>query len=327
MSFLALSIEASESRIEYKTLKGVVERLWQIDQSAEFSIFAGFSLDLCRKIKKNDVIILGGPIFLQTILILFIFLCRKKIVFLVWDTYPVCINGVPFGNPLKIKIQIWGEWLVKNLVDLFVLPSADFMEAFSDTKSVVIPFWPLKVVDNVIEKTGSENKFSNESRAIRVLFCGQNNFTRDLNSCYSMLKDCFDFEFDLLIASDTAPDSEILENPDVSFLGYLSTSELAAVAADADIGLITLNEGLDNPAFPSKIFDYVRYGLPIVYFGPKLDAYENIILNHLGGYVLKRGELVTVNDLIRNFRKRNKNTFLDTVCFTTSNALELKQII
>ena len=325
MNFLALSVEASENRVEYKTLKGVVEKLRKIDQTAEFSIFSGFSLDLCRKIKKNDVIILGGPIFLQTFLILFISLFRKKIVFLVWDTYPVCINGVPFGSPLKVKIQIFGEWLARNLIDLYVLPSADFVEAFSGCKTVVIPFWPSELVDNVTERYHSTINVRDERRPIKVLFAGQINFTRALNRSYSIMKNSFDFDFELLIASDSASDCAVLQNPGVNFLGYLSTSELASVAADADVGLISLNDGLDNPAFPSKVFDYVRHGLPIVYIGPNLSAYENIITKHLGGCVLKQGESVTFNDLIRNFSRQNKIEFVDAVCFTPSNALKFKE--
>jgi hypothetical protein len=39
------------------------------------------------------------------------------------------------------------------------------------------------------------------------------------------------------------------------------------------LGLISLHHGLDQPGYPSKVFDYVAANLPIIYFGRHLPAF------------------------------------------------------
>jgi hypothetical protein len=42
-------------------------------------------------------------------------------------------------------------------------------------------------------------------------------------------------------------------------------------------GLVSLNPLMDQPGFPSKTFDYLASGLPVLYFGRALPAYTSAI--------------------------------------------------
>ena len=96
-------------------------------------------------------------------------------------------------------------------------------------------------------------------------------------------------------------ESFILENPNLPILyhGELSRKELHKELLKYDIAIIPLLDRIYG-SVPSKIFEYAKLGLPMIYFGG--GEGETIIKNHNLGWIAKAGDYDDLNKVISNIR-------------------------
>ena len=60
----------------------------------------------------------------------------------------------------------------------------------------------------------------------------------------------------------------------VKFFGYVSTKEIAAIMAEADLGVVPKKaDSFGNEAFSTKIFEFMSLGIPVVASSTKIDRY------------------------------------------------------
>ena len=103
---------------------------------------------------------------------------------------------------------------------------------------------------------------------------------------------------------------------------------LKAELLKSDAGLICLSPDLDTPGFPSKIFDYVKAGLPSLYFGPSLEAYISILeTSGVGINVCScEGLDKTVVENLKVDIGKNAIQFREITCLTNSAVLRFLAI-
>lgn len=95
----------------------------------------------------------------------------------------------------------------------------------------------------------------------------------------------------------------------IIYHGEVSRKELHNVLLRYDITIIPLLNRIYG-SLPSKIFEYARIGLPMLYFGG--GEGEALVKNHQLGWVASAGDYEMLNDVISNIHKTDLNLDLRT---------------
>ena len=107
-----------------------------------------------------------------------------------------------------------------------------------------------------------------------------------------------------------------LLSKDCSFCGFVPQAEMARLMAGVDIGFFSLSDDTYAYATPTKLFDYIEAGVPIVASLPNGAARE-IVERHEIGLVAERGDVeglanciqeMVANDELRERCKTNMRT-------------------
>ena len=152
-----------------------------------------------------------------------------------------------------------------------------------------------------------KNTTPSESKKIRVVYAGL------LGVAQGVLKLCKEIDFnpiELHIYGTGAEEDEInnfiSKNPHlpITFHGSLKREALHQVLIDFDVTIIPLLHRIYG-SVPSKIFEYARLGLPIIYFGGG-EGEAIIKCNHLG-WTAEAGNYNALNELLNEFKKEDFN--------------------
>lgn len=201
-------------------------------------------------------------------------LIGRKIIIFQWDIYPTTIAGRPFMTSMARRFAHLIEAKTLRLATVIVLPSEDFRSMSSARNPVIFPLWPQsELPQDPVRVVPAPDDVTH------IAFAGQINELRGLRECIAHLRERSQGKIVLhIFSSDTFADE--LQQNDVLRLehhGYVSRSELHDWLARMHFGLISLNPRLDQPGFPSKTFDYLAAGLPILYFGRPLPAFTGLL--------------------------------------------------
>lgn len=259
---------------------------------------------------KSDLIIVHSALFLSFHYIILGKLFKKKIIGFVWDKYPVIIFGLRYDRRLVRKFVDFIEEISLRFCDEIIVCNSDFVDDGILKNSHLLNFWP-PVVIPLIE----DPSYASE---IRIIFSGQINKTRDLESAFFRLNELCRVPFTLFVASTDSLPSTLLGYESVKHIGFLPKNELSIFVQSCHFGLISLSKGFEGPGFPSKTFDYLSAGRPCLYYGPRLSEYISIIMESGVGYDLDSLDSIS----IETFSELNKNflgkvhAFNKRVCLT-----------
>lgn len=226
------------------------------------------------QVMRSDTLLLHSYVALAFPSILLAWILRKRIVVVHWDVYPITVNGDRLGGRGRALFDRIEQFAV-NLATRVVLPTEDFA-AFVDHPDVrYLPLWPSLPINAAPVRPARDR-----SEPIRVAFVGQTNLTRGMSEAILRLGDEAPHLFELHVFSPNPPDpvwSTLAPNVTVIARNYLERTELIAALAEMDFGLISLHPGMGQPGFPSKSFDYAAAGLPMIYTGRPLMAFEALL--------------------------------------------------
>ena len=224
------------------------------------------------RVVMSDVVICHSYATLSFTSILLAKILRKKVLIIAWDVYPISINGDKLNKSIYRSLFDGVEKGIYFLADKIILPSSDFEKWFEGYETKIISLW------NTFEVRPIKAKKFNPEDPIKVVFAGHIDETRGIFEFFNLVSDKYrnKFIFHHAGSGDVASRCEIEAMEYVSH-GNLNISELEVLLGEMDMGLVSLNPHLDQPGFPSKTFDYLAQGLPVLYFGPKLDGYLSAI--------------------------------------------------
>ncbi|MGL1044544.1 hypothetical protein ACSTD6_20270 [Vibrio vulnificus] len=292
----------------------------EIDNDVEFIKFKSFSsfFSCCYSLLRTKVVIFHSPFLLSFPLIFLSWIFNKKIVLFMWDVYPVLISGRRYDTSLRRRIFDKIENMAIDMASLIYVPSDDFRLAGFDNIIKTRNFWHCDEVNN--------SKRDDNKDKIKVIFAGQINETRDLTSAFYSLKSYFvDVDFELIIASPNEVPYDLINNKEVRCIGSLTASELTKVYNECHFGLVSLNLNLSKYAFPSKTFDYISTGLPILYYGPVDTVFCDYLIKTKVGVCL---ELCNVYDadsyryVVENFKCLSK-VFIRKTCLDSNSVKKM----
>ena len=240
------------------------------------------------QIIKSEAIILHSYVALSLPTVLLAWVLRKRIIMVMWDTYPITVNGQRLGGRFRRLFDSIEQFAVK-LATRVVIPTEDFAGFITHPDVRVMPLWPSLPLGQTVPR-----RQRSADQPVRLAFVGQAGLTRGLPEAILRLAKQAPTRFELHIFSPHPPEPEwssLAPNVTVFGRGYLTRDVLLAALDDMDFGLISLHPGMGQPGFPSKTFDYLASGLPVIYTGRPLPAFEALIERTGVGIPLRDAEI------------------------------------
>jgi hypothetical protein len=235
------------------------------------------------KIVSSDIIILHSYAALSLPSVLLAWALRLEIVIVMWDAYPITLDGKPLDGLFRKAMNRLENFII-SLSTRLIIPSMDFAPFVKHTDVRVLPLWPSVPLGRVAKRTHHQS-----GQPIRLAFVGQAVLTRGLPHAIARLGEHSQVQFELHIFSPRPPEGDvhaIAPNVRVVVRNYLPREDLIAALDQMDFGLISLHPGMGQPGFPSKVFDCVAAGLPVLYTGRALPAFEALLERTGVGFVL-----------------------------------------
>ncbi len=231
-----------------------------------------------KMIFRSRQIVTHSPVAVHFLGLLFAKITGKRIALVIWDEYPVTIGGSRFDRRLIRKLSDWLENMALSLSTIQIVPSKDFLRTNNFKRAIFVPFWPSPDIETQVTRSHRDDPLPAEVQksTIDIAFCGQINAIRALDKfCEHLDGNCVD-DVNLHIFSYCSFQFQS-EKITVIQHGYLEHGALMQALATMDFGVVSLAPQFDQSAFPSKTFDYLIAGLPVIYFGKDLPHYTDIL--------------------------------------------------
>jgi hypothetical protein len=274
--FFSFLITADDNRIESRIMNGFYDNLKVNKRNLIFRRIklSPFSMSFSAIVQlfRSRVIVVHSPFLHAFPLIILGRLLGAELWAFAWDFYPVKLAGHRYDQRLTRKVADLIEIMMLKLCKRIYVPSEDFLSVKIFVRAKVVRMLP-KFDTNPVLKFPKVDS----SSPLKFIFSGQINKTRGIDEVLSVLINKCNKDFKLFIASNDIPPGNVFDHPNVIFLGKLTPKELDYYYGICDLGLVSLSKSFEGPAFPSKTFEYVLHGLPVVYHGPKLSAFLTML--------------------------------------------------
>jgi glycosyltransferase involved in cell wall biosynthesis len=236
-----------------------------------------FNVEKAPLVYSSEVIVLHTTILTLLPLVVLAKILRKKIVLFQWDVYPASIAGVEYKASFFRSVFFFLDKHSLRFADEIIVPSEDFRSFIQARDIKVMPLWPeasLALKDFSPVSVDGEN--------IQICFAGQINPLRGLDKFLLHLQQIASPERIVIhvYSDDRLPENLIdlcNERISITHHGILSRADLQKTLRKMHFGLISLHPQMDTPGYPSKTFDYVAAGVPLLYFGRKLPDYTRML--------------------------------------------------
>ena len=237
------------------------------------------------KLIRAEVLVFHSYLIFSLPNILVARLLGKRVIVFQWDVYPTTLKGRPMKQSKARGLMDRLDARLYGLANTIVVPSIDFIPCLSHKDIRVMPIWPnTRQMANLT--VGSECTLSLASKRERTIdepwrlcFAGQLTKSRGLEVAADHLAMSILQPFELhLFSSDPLPEMLLTETRfRVVKHEFLPPDELSQALSDMDFGLVSLHTDMDQPAFPSKLFEFAGARLPVLYFGPSLPGFREIL--------------------------------------------------
>lgn len=261
-------------------------------------------------VARTDVLVVHSSLALNLLPILAAKMLGRPVLAFVWDILP---DAPRAAGLIENRLLLWlyerAERLGYRLVSTIVIPSADYEPWLvrSGRAPEIVPLWPADPLLSPDVSGGS-------SETLRVGFAGRVNTLRGLESAIDMLIERWMGDrIELNLFGPDDPPEALLDRAahddrfDLIAHGFVPTGILQERLSALDVGCVCLAPEVALPAFPSKTMAYLSAGLPVVFCGPKMPAFEEWITSHGFGFVLRDEKMVLSPDSIRATRDALEN--------------------
>lgn len=287
-----------------------ITRLWLFASNSKNSIlrfFAMFSYSLSLAIYflthqiPNTVIIQSPPILVAFTSLLTLKSKKRTLILNVSDLWPIA--GKELGvlkNGLLLKVFEKIEKFNYKNADIILGQSQEIITHINaiapNKKTIVYRNYPDFKISDI-------NYSKNQSEKITIVYAGLLGVAQGILKLLTSL-DYSKIEIHIYGSGfeTEAIKQYINKNPSlpITYHGQLDRKLLHETIKNYDITIIPLLKRIYG-SVPSKIFEYARLGLPIVYFGG--GEGEHIIKKHKLGWVAKAGDYSNLNTIINSIDK------------------------
>jgi len=279
------------------------KKVGKVDKNSFFSRIKGavgssilLAFDLFKNIKKEDKALVVTNPFLIIFFVALIRLIKKfEYTLLVHDVFPE--NTIPAGlknkNTISYKLlKIVFDWSYRKADKVIVLgedmKELLLLKGVSNTSIDVITNWFDDDVKN--EEIDKEEYLGipNIEGKIIVGFAGNVGRVQGLDKFIECFNKVGNNKLVLVIVGDGAMLEELTENnkanDNIYFLGSKRRSDQSLFLNSFDIALVTLENGMYGLGVPSKSYNILRVGKPILYIGDRNSEIDLMINKYECGW-------------------------------------------
>ncbi|MBT8208410.1 MAG: glycosyltransferase family 4 protein [Acidimicrobiia bacterium] len=173
---------------------------------------------------------------------------------------------------------------------------------------------PIRVINNFMVSDSSNvevpPEYLKREGVFRAIFAGNLGLVQGLDNVVEaarLLLDNGDIEFSFM-GSGFAEESlrshaQELGLSNVTFLPFLPEEQAQTVLRDADVGIISLMEGINQFAYPSKILAYLEAGLPLLAVADRGSDLADTVVESGAGLACPPGDPVALAGLVEKLAR------------------------
>lgn len=292
---------------------------------------------LLFKYRKHEIVYVTNPpmSYLCSLIL------KRSFSVIVYDTYPDALRNIGI-KPGHWFYELWSGWnrkLFANAKCVYTLSEGmanQLTNYVARERIKVVPLWSGSEAFAPIEK--SQNSFAKEHSLqdkFVVMYSGNMGYTHNVDvliKVAELLKAHEHIHF-LLVGEgkkkeQMLKDVERLQLRNCTFLGYQPFDVLPNSLATADLAVVTLNEETALTSVPSKTFNLLAVGAPLLCIAPKISEIANLVEKFKNGEVYdahETSEIVSfILELSQNPEKKkmmSEQSLIAAKAYTKDNAL------
>lgn len=249
---------------------------------------------------------------------------------IVFDTYPDALSniGIKKGNPL---FSLWAKWnrkLFARAKAVFTLSEGmaeRLLNYIGRDRIKVVPCWPANSDFAPMEK--SLNPFVKEHHLdgkFVVLYSGNMGLTHNVQvlvECAKRLKENAKVHFLLIGGGKKKPELEQTAREEgltnCTFMDWLPADQLPYSLASADLGVVSLNDETALVSVPSKTYNLLAVGAPLLCIAPKSSEIAKMVGQYNNGKCFQPSE---IDEMVAFIQELSQNT--EALSQLSRNSLE-----
>lgn len=273
---------------------------------------------LLFKYRKYEVVYVTNPpmAYLSSLIV------KNPFSIIVYDTYPDALEniGITKGNWIYKQWSKWNKKLFAKAIKIVTLSDgmADCLASYVERNKIrVVPNWssktsfgPVAKAENTfVKEHGLEDKFT-------VLYSGNMGFTHNVEiliEVANLLKGNDMIHFMLIGDGKKKPDLQTLVQTyglkNCTFLDWQPADMIQYSLACADLGVISLNDETARVSVPSKTYNLLAVGAPLLCIVPDDSELALIVTKYDNGACFQPEQVkdiaTFIEDLAGNKQKRD----------------------
>lgn len=236
-----------------------------------------------KKNKKERVLVVTNPV---TNPLVFGFLLGGKTSLLCHDLFPLNLIGLD-------KRERFTYSILKNIYGAAYRRFRKIISLGDDMTAMITKNFKTKSITKITNWVTHSEKLSSfikteSSKRIDILFAGNIGKAQGLLEVIDFLESCGLTNVTLDIVGDGVYRNDLLEQIEcakikIRYLGEKSRMEIFEMFKVYNYGLVSLNPAMFGLGVPSKSYDILSTGTPILYIGPPdTEVYKMVLENSLG---------------------------------------------
>lgn len=309
-----------------------------------FISFVQILFKVVFKYRKYELVYVTNPP-MSYLVSLFV---RNPFSVIVFDSYPDALRniGIKQGHWLY---ELWSKWNRKLFTKARIVYTlsegmANQLTAYVNRNHIkVVSLWPSsesfypisKINNPFVRQHGMEEKFV-------VMYSGNMGYTHSVDVLVEVAKRLqSDDNIHFLFIGDGKKKSDLISSvvanklTNCTFLDWQPVDILPYSLASADIGVVTLNDETALTSVPSKSFNLMAVGAPLLCIAPKHSEIATIIHRYKNGVVCPANEIDSIVGFIVELSRNDElkqsmsdNSLQAAKAFTKDNAfMYLPQIM
>ena len=265
---------------------------------------------------------------------------KARFSIVIYDLYPDILKSIGINHNNWI-FNIWGKInssIFKRADNIFTLSVGmrDVISKYvSKTKISTIPIWSHNNIFVHIPK--SENTFLRNNSLLGkfiVLYSGNLGYTHKVEIIIELANHLKLFPLIQFVIIGDGAKKSLLSNliakygiNNCTLLPWQEREVLPHSFGAADIAIVTLSQEVGQMSVPSKTYDYMAAGVPLLCIAPKSSELNSIVMKYRNGSCFEPKEIKSmVNFILYLFNTKNKqislshNSLKASLNFTKANA-------
>jgi glycosyltransferase involved in cell wall biosynthesis len=236
---------------------------------------------------------------------------------LVYDIYPNALKNIGI-NEESFLYKWWAkqnEILFNRSKILFTLSTGmknKLKEYMSETKIRIVPLWS----DEKLLMPTSENRFIdkyNLKGKFIILYSGNMGYTHNVETIINIANKLRIHEDIIFVfIGDGGGKNKIvrlsreLHLTNCLFLSWQPDDMLPHSLSAADIGIVTINEKTESLSIPSKTFNLIAMGIPLLCIASQDSELKKLIIEHRNGGCFEKKQIEEMSQFILAIKNNNK---------------------